>query len=143
MAWHHSDDNYRPKFLEWALEAMDQGYEVVFGQQQFISLDGEIGAGPFPEKAVWDRDKFKTQCYLSCGAMLYTRAAYEEVGGYDETFVTSVDWDFGLRVTKGRKVTVLDRVFYYYRDVHAYSNRSKIPESLRKQDRKRIRQGEY
>jgi len=42
MAWHHSDDNYVPKFLEWTLEAMDKGYEVVFGQQQFISVDGEI-----------------------------------------------------------------------------------------------------
>lgn len=143
MAWHQSDDNYHPNFLELTLEAAEAGAEVVFGQYKFISQKGEIGAGPFPTKPIWDFKKFRTDCYLCCGTMLYRRAAYEEVGGYDETFRASVDWDFSLRICKGREVAVLSEVLFYYRDQHVHSNRLRIPESIRKQDRGRVRRGEY
>jgi glycosyltransferase involved in cell wall biosynthesis len=143
MAWHQSDDNYHPQFLEWTLEAAEAGAEVVFGQYKYIAEDNSIGAGPFPEVIAWDFEKFKTNCYLCCGAMLYTRAAYNEVGGYDETFNTSVDWDFGLRVCKDREVAVLQRVLFYYRKQHPWSNRTRISEKVRGRDRARIRQGNY
>lgn len=143
LAWHHSDDNYHPQFLEWALEAAEAGAEVVYGQFYFISVRDEIGAGPFPKEAIWDYKKFQEECYLCCGAMLFTREAYDAVGGYDETFHTSVDWDFGLRVCRGREVVVLDKTFFYYRKHHPWSNRSRLSESVRNRDRKRIRTNKY
>jgi len=143
IAWHQSDDNYVPQFLEWTLEAAKDGAEVVYGQYRFINLKGDLDAGPFPKEAKWDYGKFKNDCYLCCGTMLYTRAAYEEVGGYDESFAACVDWDFSLRVCKDRKVTVLDKVLFHYRNQHINSNRLRIDENRRRKDRGRIRGGDY
>lgn len=137
MAWHHSDDNYKPNFLE---RTLSQDADVVFGGYEMITLKGEHKSTiPKDIKTLtWDRGRLLKNCYLCCGAMLYKRSVYEEVGGYDEQFSVEVDWDFSLRATKDRNVVVLPEVLFSYRDHHLQSNRHRIGTSARKEDKRKM-----
>lgn len=133
LAWHHADDNYKKSFLRKTLAAAGKGFSVVYGGYEMVSVEGEKRfTVPKDITALkWNRERFKRECYLCCGAMLYTKKAFDEVGGYDENFTSDTDWDFSLRVTKGRRVKVLPEVLFQYREQHAMSNRFRIRENER------------
>lgn len=76
---------------------------------------------PHPESWTGEISLFKQahKNYLSNGAIMYTREAYEEVGGYDEELPTSEDWDFGIRLMLKYNVEQVDSdvalVYYHQR----------------------------
>ena len=81
----------------------------------------ELERKPHPESWTGEISLFKQahKNYLSNGAIMYTREAYEEVGGYDEELPTSEDWDFGIRLMLKYNVEQVDSdvalVYYHQR----------------------------
>lgn len=139
MAWHHSDDNYHSEFLEKLL-ATDA--DVAYGSFAQITVDGEISKyGDNLDNFTFDIERLKHKCYLSCLAMIYKRSIFEKLGGYDASFETSTDWDFSVRACElANTVELVPEVLAYYREWHPHSNRHRISESVRNNNRRRIRE---
>lgn len=139
MAWHHSDDNYHPEFLEKLLAT---GADVAYSAFAQFTIDGEVTRyGTDLDNFTFDLERFKSKCYLSCQVMIYKRSIFEELGGYDDSFETCTDWDFSLRACQAaRTVELVPEVLGYYREWHPQANRRRISESIRNDNRRRIRQ---
>jgi glycosyltransferase involved in cell wall biosynthesis len=137
FAWHHSDDNYHPDFLNRLLATKA---DVAYSAYAFLGKDGKEGRVPYDLATLkYDFQKLKNNCYLCCGAMIYKREIFEKLGGYDVSFETSCDWDFSIRACElAGDVAVVPEVLFYYRDWHTHSNRYRISEKVRKDNRKRI-----
>lgn len=54
--------------------------------------------------------------YLSNGAIMYSRAIYDQLGGYDESLKVAEDWDFGIRLMLHYNVeqVIVDHAMVYY-----------------------------
>ncbi len=52
--------------------------------------------------------------YLTNNCITYTRSAYNELKGYDESLEVAEDWDFGIRLLLKYDVTFLPEVLAYY-----------------------------
>lgn len=131
MGWHSSDDRYVPDALELLLEPQA---DVAYGGH--IENNNEI-------INAYDYERLKHKCYIFAGAMIYKREVYDAIGGYDESFRVAPDWDFTLRACAGRHVAAIPQVVSHYRQLHIQSNRLRTDEALRREDRERIRAGNY
>lgn len=140
FAWHHSDDNYHPNFLDLMLK---QEADVVFSAYQIVHGNGTLGLCPYDlNRLTYSYEKLKKKCYLFAGAMIYKSDLYHKVGGYDTKVKCVVDWDFTLKICadKETSVAVLPRVLVDYRSVHQNSNRIRLDEKIRIKERAYIRE---
>ena len=130
IAIHDDDDTWHPEFLERtvkSLEEADSRGVVVKTDKINEKYDEDSGKIEFIKKSVWMPDLKVVNLYRQCIdnqmtpiTFLYTRQAYEEIGGYDEGLPVLGDWDFGIRFLKKYDVGFLDPGFalagYHHRD---------------------------
>ncbi len=109
------DDELHPDALTLIGQALDAVPEADYLYSDEDKID-EAGnrSGPF-FKPDWSPERFRTQMY-TCHVSVLRRTLVEEVGGFDERFEGSQDWDLVLRVTeRARQVVHVPHVLYHWR----------------------------
>ncbi|HEX9967904.1 MAG TPA: glycosyltransferase [Solirubrobacterales bacterium] len=109
------DDELHPDALALVANALGAEPEAdyVYTDEDKIDLRGHHFAPFF--KPDWSPERMRCQMY-TCHLSVLRRSLVEEVGGFDEEFQGSQDWDLVLRVTeRARRVVHVPRVLYHWR----------------------------
>ena len=99
LGWLNADDMLMPDAVERAVEAFrsPSSPAVVYGDCAFITADDQFiryfhEIEPFSEKRLRNDTDF-----ISQPSTFFTRAAYEQIGGIDESLAFAMDWDLWCR----------------------------------------------
>ena len=110
LAFLDDDDRWRPGHLAGLAGAFDDP-QVGFAWRDSAVIRervGEDGAREDLESLTlardWDEERMRTNDYLPPSAWGVRRALFERLGGFDETFPCSEDWDFALRAARATTV---------------------------------------
>lgn len=109
------DDELHPRALEKVAAAIAGSPEAdyVYSDEDKIDRGGRP-SGPF-FKPDWSPERMRTQMY-TCHLSMMRRRLVEEVGGFDQEFEGSQDWDLVLKVTeRARQVVHVPEVLYHWR----------------------------
>jgi GT2 family glycosyltransferase len=109
------DDELHPKALEKVAAALAAApkADYVYTDEDKIDRSGRP-SGPF-FKPDWSPERMRTQMY-TCHLSVMRRRLVEEVGGFDQEFEGSQDWDLVLKVTeRARQVVHVPEVLYHWR----------------------------
>ena len=109
------DDELHPDALTLVGEALDRTPEAdyVYTDEDKIDRRGRHSSPFF--KPDWSPERMRTQMY-TCHLSVMRRSLVEEVGGFDQRFEGSQDWDLVLRVTeRARAVLHVARILYHWR----------------------------
>ena len=109
------DDELHPKALEKVAAAVAASPEAdyLYSDEDKIDRTG-LPSGPF-FKPGWSPERLRTQMY-TCHLSVMRRRLVEEVGGFDQEFEGSQDWDLVLKVTeRARQVVHIPEVLYHWR----------------------------
>lgn len=109
------DDELHPDALALVARALDAEPEAdyAYTDEDKIDLRGHHFAPFF--KPDWSPERMRCQMY-TCHLSVLRRSLVDEVGGFDEEFQGSQDWDLVLRVTeRARRVVHVPRVLYHWR----------------------------
>ena len=109
------DDELHPDALAEVAVAIDRTPEAdyVYTDEDKINLAGRHSQPFF--KPDWSPERMRTQMY-TCHFSVLRRALVEEVGGFDEAFEGSQDWDLVLKVSeRARAIVHVPRVLYHWR----------------------------
>lgn len=118
-----SDDRFLPTNLEEKVNFLEENKEYGLVHSNEISFDSDTGehlehfqglAGDILP------DLLELSPYNINGpsCVVFPKALFEEIGGFDKTISTSADYDFWLRVASKYPVGLIDKVLVEYR-VHA------------------------
>ncbi len=108
-----ADDTLAPEWFEKAVRLLDERPEVAF-VSHWLETFGD-------ERWTWTPERCDLASLLARnavnGAALVRRAAFDAVGGYDESMREGCeDWDFWLRlVERGFQGAIIPEVLFYYR----------------------------
>jgi GT2 family glycosyltransferase len=109
------DDELHPTALAQVAAAIEASPEAdyVYTDEDKIDREGRP-SGPF-FKPDWSPERMRTQMY-TCHLSVMRRRLVEEVGGFDQEFEGSQDWDLVLKVTeRARQVAHVPKVLYHWR----------------------------
>src|SRR5919199_2711208 len=124
---HDDDDTWAPSFLEQATRRLRESgaMGVIATTDKVVETveDGRIveleRTRLHPEVAFVNLFALCFENYATPIAFLYRRAAYDAIGGYDESLGTVADWDFALRLVSRFDVELLRTpealAFYHHR----------------------------
>jgi O-antigen biosynthesis protein len=110
----HDDELHRGAlaFVEEAIRAEPEA-DYIYTDEDKIDESGRH-SGPF-FKPDWSPERMRTQMY-TCHLSVLRRTLVEELGGFDQQFEGSQDWDLVLKVTeRARRVLHLPKVLYHWR----------------------------
>ena len=115
FGWLNSDDLYLPGAITAAVEVIiESGCGLVHGGWRRIDADGrvinEVAAVPFDLRRQLDYANLVAQ-----PGALFTRAAFESVGGLDVSYRYAMDYELFLRIGKRFEVRHVDGVLGAYR----------------------------
>lgn len=129
IAIHDDDDTWHPEFLLRTVAELDKGAEgvVVRTDNVYERNDGNVITKIKTSRYMPDVQAISLyrQCLdnqLTAVAFAYSRKAYEEVGGYDDTLPVVGDWEFGIRFLMKYDVNLIDPGFalaFYHRRLEA------------------------
>jgi glycosyltransferase involved in cell wall biosynthesis len=108
-----ADDRLAPEWFRKAVAVLESDPDLAF-VSHWVETFGD-------EQGVWRPERCDLPALLDRntvnGAALVRRAAYDAVGGFDESFRAGCeDWDFWLMlVERGYRGTILPEVLFYYR----------------------------
>jgi glycosyltransferase involved in cell wall biosynthesis len=110
LAFLDDDDRWRPEHLAGLAGAFDDP-AVGFAWRDSVVIRERVrddGAREDLESLTlardWDEERMRTNDYLPPSAWGVRRALFEQLGGFDETFEFSEDWDFVLRAARASAV---------------------------------------
>lgn len=109
------DDALHTDALAHVSEAIDATPEAdyIYTDEDKIDTSGRHSSPFF--KPDWSPERLRTQMY-TCHFSVMRRALVEEVGGFDNRYEGSQDWDLVLKVTeRARAIVHVPRVLYHWR----------------------------
>lgn len=96
------DDVLLPNHLELLSQAIKNGAPYAFSKAKFIYPDGFETEDPEPQnkgkKSYYDSNALLSQNIAPVSSFMHTRAAHDEVGGWDPSIARLEDWDFWGRL---------------------------------------------
>lgn len=129
-----SDDHYDPRFLEEALrQKMNDRVAGIGCYLQFHEVDKDGLERPLKKR--WKPSGGRLAAFLfapsSGSCLLLNKAAWREVGGYDEEIPLYEDWELWIRITAaGWHIKTMPYFFYNYYVHGANMSRDTTPEGL-------------
>lgn len=121
IAIHDADDMSTPNRLEAQVKQLQATPNSV-GTGAFISCLLEEPSSRSEERyynQVFDKGKIMEHrlfmCYLCHGTVMFSKAAFHKVGGYDPRYKISYDYDLWLRLFDIAPIEKTPQVLYYYR----------------------------
>lgn len=114
-----SDDYWEPDKLQLQLEALhrDPAAEMCFSQaREFREDPSDARGAPFPARPREGNllDFVVLRQHVPAGTMLFTRALYDRLGGFDES-LREEDWDFVIRAAAATRFVAVHRPLLLYR----------------------------
>lgn len=110
LAFLDDDDRWRPGHLAGLAEAFADP-DTGLAWRDTVVVRERIGADGARESlesrvlaADWDEDLMRTNDYLPPSAWGVRRTLFERLGGFDESFACSEDWDFLLRAARATRL---------------------------------------
>lgn len=116
VATHDADDRSAPTRLEEQIDYLDHADSVALVGSGARLID-ETGA-VHSRRRVLERPSFDdliSQNHFVHGSTLIRREAFERIGGYDESFPLSEDYDLYLRLALHYPIRNIDRPLYEFR----------------------------
>lgn len=100
------DDRYRPIHLEQVINALKQTPEAALGYDDgLILIEHTTSVNDEPHIVAtcrlglpYDKERFEQDDHILVPSIVMRRAAFEAVGGFDETMDVCEDWDFLLKL---------------------------------------------
>jgi len=119
VAVHDDDDTWHAEFLERTVAHLERTGEAgVVARTNRIDEKLTDGKAKHQKTTRWLPDLKAVSLYrqlienqMTPITFLYTRKAYESVGGYDETLPVTGDWEFGIRFLLKYDVEFIDPGF--------------------------------
>lgn len=98
--WLNSDDvfeseNSVKEILEFA---QSNKLDVCYGLSHFIDEKGKV-IGEYPVES-FSTSKLKDHCFMSQPSVMFSRAAYENVGGLNEKLQMCLDYEYWIRLAR-------------------------------------------
>ncbi len=114
LAFLDADDLYHPEKLEIQKRFLDTHPDVDMVFSDFEYFGGNLLRRPIPDSFKRGEgnlfvDLFKFNC-IAIPTVLLRRDCFEKVGFFDEALRAAEDYDFWLRLIKGKKIGYIDRV---------------------------------
>lgn len=127
------DDEMFPDHLATLARALaSSGLDVAYGQMMNCLVDG-AGETFVGHTAILDHTDIQWAGALAPTAILFRRALIDEIGGFDESLGTAEDYEFWLRLAKGRewaRVSDVTSLYFIRADGSNYSARAGVPRHL-------------
>lgn len=125
IAIHDDDDTWHPDFLQRVVDELDKGAQgaVARTDNVYETINGKTITMVKTDRYMPDIQAISLyrQCLdnqLTAVAFAYSRKAYKDVGGYDDSLPVVGDWEFGIRFLMKHDVEYIDPGFalaYYHR----------------------------
>jgi glycosyltransferase involved in cell wall biosynthesis len=111
-----NDDELTVDALYEVVKAINQeNAEFIYSDEDFIDTDGRCANPHF--KPDWSPDLLMSHNYITHLAC-FKRSLFEEVGGFDERFSGSQDYDLFLKLTeKTDRIVHIPKVLYHWRTI--------------------------
>jgi alpha-1,3-rhamnosyltransferase len=114
-----SDDAWAPDKIASQLARLreEPGAELCFAQALTFQRAPEDARGaPFPARPLegWVLKRVVFRQHVPAGTMLFTRALYDSLGGFDEQ-LKEEDWDFVIRAATRTRFVAVRRPLLFYR----------------------------
>ena len=115
LAWLNSDDTYLPGALHAAATFFNDHPDtaLLYGDSYYCDASGAV-IGRFHTED-FDLDKLAYANIICQPSAFFRRAAFEAVGGLDETLHFSMDYDLWVRIAKRFPCRYISRFFSTYR----------------------------
>lgn len=121
VGWLNGDDEYVSEAVDAAAAELvrDASLAATFGGMDVIDAAGELRREYRPAEWSWRRFLYLGD-YVPTPSIVFRRALVDATGGLDERWIDSADYDFYLRLLRGRRVQRLPTAVVRFR-VHADS----------------------
>jgi len=128
VGWLNADDAYVPDAVDRAIAFLDAHPEVdaVFGWEDVIDDDGNVVGAIQPGRFSWRRWLFVGD-YIPTETIIFRKRLLDGGERLDERYKDSSDYDFFLRVLKGRRVHLMREPLVRFR----YWEGSKTEQNVR------------
>jgi glycosyltransferase involved in cell wall biosynthesis len=122
VGWLNADDVYLPGALQRVAEAFERRPDALWATGSCLIIDGdgnEIRRGVTRYKDAllkrWSFPLFLTQNFISSPATFIRREAFDLVGGFEERFRYSMDYDVWLKLGRRSAPIVIDEPLACFR----------------------------
>ena len=109
LTWTSDDNILYPNMLEKLCAKINEGYEFVYANMDYIGSEGEL----LKNESRIGEDIWYSNYVGAC--FMYTRRAYDTVGEYDTEAFLVEDYDYWLRIASRFKLGFIDEKLYGYR----------------------------
>ena len=137
IAFLDSDDLWRPKKLAVQTAFMKRHPEIQICQSEEIWIRNGIRVNPKAKHQKFSGDMFFRSldlCLVSPSAVMMTKTLFEQVGGFDESFVVCEDYELWLRIAVEHSVALISEPLVVKRGGHA----NQLSRSMWGMDRYRV-----
>lgn len=111
------DDTLEPEALRMVHEALVAEPEADYAYTDEDRIDEAGRQLSTFRKPGWSPERLRTQMY-TCHLSVLRRSLVDKVGGFDQEFAGSQDWDLVLKVTeKARRVVHVPHILYHWRAI--------------------------
>jgi glycosyltransferase involved in cell wall biosynthesis len=102
IAFLDSDDEWFPYKLQRQVDYLNQNphLKIVYGEEIWMRKDRRVNQKAIHKKSGgWILSKCVQQCLIAPSSVMLEKKLFDEVGGFDESFVVCEDYDLWLRIS--------------------------------------------
>lgn len=112
VAFHDSDDEWLPRKLEFQMNVIEQGADVVYCPYQYVKGDCmvTIPAESVPREKLMGNmlESLYEANKIGTPTLLLSKACLDRVGGFNEKLQCIEDWDLAIRIAQEYKIMYVD-----------------------------------